>query len=93
MTSIPDGTVITATHVRTGFKTFPPASGFWATNNTAINIRVNGLEQTIKRIAITDTRDLSSVFTYSHISPAAEWPIVDGYQKYIGPSSFETEFN
>ncbi|KAK4161505.1 hypothetical protein QBC43DRAFT_357604 [Cladorrhinum sp. PSN259] len=93
VTSIPDGAVITATHTRTGVKTFPTASGFWTTNNTAINIRVNGLPQADKRIAIVDMRVVGSAFTYSHVSPAADWPVVDGYQKYTGPSSFATEFN
>ena len=91
MTSIPDGDVITATHTLTGFKTFPTSSGFWTTNNTGINIRVIGLPQAYKRVAITDSRVISSPFTYNHVSPAEEWPVVGGYQKYTGPSSFTVQ--
>ncbi|KAK3377420.1 hypothetical protein B0H63DRAFT_561611 [Podospora didyma] len=94
LTSIPDGAVITASHTRSGVKTFPAASGFWTTSNPSVQIRINDSLGGDKRIAITDARIIGSSMTYSHIAPNGQWPInAAGYQSYSGPTSFVANNN
>ncbi|KAK3354037.1 hypothetical protein B0T25DRAFT_545859 [Lasiosphaeria hispida] len=87
ITFLPENKVSNATLTLGGQQTFPANSGFWDTTDFDIFIRVNKVNQRY-RIIVNDVHEPGSSITFGYMSPAADWPLKDRVQSYVGPSDF-----
>ncbi len=91
LTTVPDGKVVTGTRFIPGATVFPNTSGRFEMSDDIIQFSIQKPgTQPFYRMSASELVEDGSVGG-SRISPVSEWPTVNGFQSYTGPSSFVFE--